>query len=379
MGPLHGVTIVEIGSIGPGPFCGMMLSDLGANVVRVERPDPQPYPELLHRGRSSIAVDLKHPEAAGLILRLVEQSDGLIEGFRPGVAERLGIGPEACLDRNAQLVYGRMTGFGQEGPLATVAGHDIDYIALSGALHPIGLAGGPPVVPLNLLGDFGGGGMLLAVGMLAGLLEAARSGQGQVIDAAMVDGSALLTTFVHSMLSAGLWSQHRGDNLLDGGAPFYGTYETSDGKYVAVGALEPKFFGVLLDRLGLDADSVPNQYDRSQWPRMRELFQRTFAKRTRAEWAGVFENADACVAPVLSLDEAPTHPHNRARRTFVEVEGRVQPAPAPRFSRTAVGIPGPVPKPGQDTDDVLESFGFRSEEIDALRAAQVVFCRRRKP
>ncbi|HDL49909.1 MAG TPA: CoA transferase, partial [Actinobacteria bacterium] len=218
MGPLHGVTIVEIGSIGPGPFCGMMLSDLGANVVRVERPDPQPYPELLHRGRSSIAVDLKHPEAAGLILRLVEQSDGLIEGFRPGVAERLGIGPEACLDRNAQLVYGRMTGFGQEGPLATVAGHDIDYIALSGALHPIGLAGGPPVVPLNLLGDFGGGGMLLAVGMLAGLLEAARSGQGQVIDAAMVDGSALLTTFVHSMLSAGLWSQHRGDNLLDGGA-----------------------------------------------------------------------------------------------------------------------------------------------------------------
>jgi len=378
MGPLHGVTIVEIGSIGPGPFCGMMLSDLGANVVRVERPDPQPYPELLHRGRSSIAVDLKHPEAAGLILRLVEQADGLIEGFRPGVAERLGIGPEACLDRNERLVYGRMTGFGQEGPLATVAGHDIDYIALSGALHPIGLAGGPPVVPLNLLGDFGGGGMLLAVGMLAGLLEAARSGRGQVIDAAMVDGSALLTTFVHSMLSAGLWSGRRGDNLLDGGAPFYDTYETSDGKYVAVGALEPKFFGVLLDGLGLDADSVPNQYDRSQWPRMRELFRRTFAKRTRAEWAGVFETADACVAPVLSPEEAPTHPHNRARRTFVEVDGRVQPAPAPRFGRTPVGTPGPVPKPGQDTDEVLESFGFQTEEIAALRAAHVVFCWRRE-
>ncbi|NOY55342.1 MAG: CoA transferase [Actinobacteria bacterium] len=374
MGPLNGVTIVEIGSIGPGPFCGMMLSDLGANVVRVERPDPQPYPELLHRGRASIAVDLKHPEAAGVVLRLVERADGLIEGFRPGVAERLGIGPDACLDRNPRLVYGRMTGFGQEGPLASVAGHDIDYIALSGALYPIGLAGGPPVVPLNLLGDFGGGGMLLAVGMLAGLLEAARSGRGQVVDAAMVDGSALLTTFVHSMLSAGLWSRRRGDNLLDGGAPFYGVYETSDGNYMAVGALEPKFFTELLDRLGLDTDAVPNQYDRSQWPRMRELFRRTFATRTRAEWTAIFDTADACVAPVLSLEEAPAHPHNRARRTFVEVEGIVQPAPAPRFGRTPVDTPGPVSKPGQDTEEVLESFGFRSEEIAALRAAHVVFC-----
>ena len=373
MGPLDGYRILEIGSIGPGPFCGMVLSDLGAKVIRVERPDPPPYPELLHRGRESIAIDLKQPSAAEVVLRLVEQADGLIEGFRPGVAERLGIGPQVCSGRNERLVYGRMTGYGQEGPLAHLAGHDIDYIAHSGAFHPIGQAGGPPVVPLNLLGDFGGGGMLLAVGMLAALLEAERSGRGQVVDAAMIDGSALLTTFVHSMVAAGLWSTRRGENLLDGGAPFYRTYETADGQFVAVGALEPQFFAELIEGLDLDPATVPDQYDREGWPDMREQFQRVFLTKTRAEWVAVFEGHDACVAPVLSLTEAPRSPHNRARHTFVEVQGRLQPAPAPRFSRTSTGLPGPVPKPGQDTDSVLEAVGYRRDEIAQLRRDGVIF------
>lgn len=372
MGPLDGYCILEIGSIGPGPFCGMVLSDLGAKVIRVERPDPPPYPELLHRGRSSIAVDLKHPASAELILRLVEQADGLIEGFRPGVAERLGFGPQACLERNVRLVYGRMTGYGQDGPMATIAGHDIDYIALSGALHPIGLAGGPPIPPLNLVGDFGGGGMLLAVGMLAGLLEVTRSGRGQVIDAAMIDGSALLTTFVRSMLAAGLWSSDRGENLLDGGAPFYRTYATSDGRHMAVGALEPKFFSILLDRLGLDGDAL-DQYDKDRWPEMRELFAQAFSTKTRTEWTSVFEGTDGCVVPVLSLEEAPSHPHHQARQTFIEVDGTLQPAPAPRFTRTSTDVPGPVPTPGQDTDAVLESFGFSRDEIRQLRSSRTVF------
>lgn len=371
MGPLDGFTIVEVGGIGPGPFCGMILADLGAEVVRVERPAPAPYPELLHRGRRSVAIDLKHGDAAEVVLRIVEQADGLIEGFRPGVVERLGIGPEECLARNSRLVYGRMTGFGQEGPYAHMAGHDIDYIALSGALHMIGPADGPPVVPLNLVGDFGGGGMLLAVGMLAALLHALQTGEGQVVDAAMVDGAALLTTFIHSMRTAGVWSDRRGENLLDGGAPFYRTYETADGRHVAVGALEPQFYARLLEGLGLDGD-LPDQYDRDGWPTLATRFAEVFRTRTRDEWVERFDGGDACVMPVLGPGEAPNDRHNRDRGTFVEVDGIVQPAPAPRFSRTSPDLPGSVPEPGRDSVNVLSRFGFGENEVEHLVRLGVV-------
>jgi alpha-methylacyl-CoA racemase len=372
MGPLDGVTIIEVASIGPGPFCGMMLADLGARVVRVERPEPRLYPEFLHRGRESIAIDLKEPGATDVILQMAAGADGLIEGFRPGVAERLGWGPDRALARNPRLVYGRVTGYGQEGPLATVAGHDIDYVALAGTLHLIGSAGGPPVVPLNLIGDFGGGGMLLAVGMLAALLEATRSGVGQVVDAAMIDGSALLATFIRGMLAAGLWDAPRGENLLDGGAPFYGVYETADHRYMAVGAIEPKFFSELLSGLELDPRSLPDQYDRSRWPELREVLGRAFASRTREEWDGVFKDTDACVAPVLTPAEASLHPHAVARGTFVDADGGVQPASAPRFGRTVAGAPGPIPTVGAHSTRVLESFGFGVAEIDDLLARHVV-------
>ena len=374
MGPLAGVRVVEVAGIGPGPFCAMVLADLGADVVRVDRPGAAlgPLPALLLRGRRSVVVDLKHPEGAGVVLDLVASADALLEGFRPGVAERLGIGPDACLARNPRLVYGRVTGWGQQGPWRQAAGHDIDYIALAGALHPIGPAGGPPVPPLNLLGDYGGGGMLLAFGVVAALLEAASSGRGQVVDAAMVDGAALLSTAVHELRALGLWRDERGGNLLDGGAPFYGVYETADGGHLAVGALEPRFFAELLARLGLDAAELPAQGDRDGWPALRERLAATFRTRTRDQWSELLAGTDACVAPVLSRAEAPDHPHNGARGTFVQVGGVTQPGPAPRFSRTPPAPPGPPPAPGQHTGEVLRDWGLDPDRVARLRAAGAV-------
>ena len=380
MGPLEGVRVIELAGIGPGPFCAMLLADLGADVVRIDRPagggaarDGERL-DLLGRGRRSVVVDLKHPRGPEVVLDLVAVADVLIEGFRPGVAERLGIGPAACLARNPRLVYGRMTGWGQGGPLRDAAGHDIAYIALAGALYPIGSAGGPPVPPLNLVGDFGGGGLLLAFGVACALLEAQRSGRGQVIDAAIVDGAALLTTMFHELAANGLWSDRRGGNLLDGGAPFYGVYETADGEHVAVGALEPRFYAELLNRLGLDPerDKLPDQMDRARWPELRERLAAAFKTRTRAEWSALLEGSDACAAPVLSLTEAPAHPHNRARGTFIQVGGTVQPAPAPRFSRTQPAPPTPPPAPGEHTDQVLTEWGIAPAAVAALRASGAI-------
>jgi alpha-methylacyl-CoA racemase len=374
MGPLQGFRVVELAGIGPGPFCAMLLTDLGAEVLAVERPasGPPGWPVLFARGRRRVAVDLKHPEGPGLVLDLVAAADALVEGFRPGVAERLGIGPDECLARNPRLVYGRVTGWGQEGPLARAAGHDIDYIALAGALHPVGPADGPPVPPLNLVGDFGGGGMLLALGVVAALLEAGRSGRGQVVDAAMVDGAALLTTQVHELLAAGLWNDRRGANLLDGSAPFYAVYETADGRHLAVGALEPRFYAELLERVGLGGEDLPAQLDRDGWPVLRERLAAQFRTRTRDEWCRLLEGSDACVAPVLSLVEAPTHPHNQARGTFVDVGGVVQPAPAPRFSRTPCAHPHPPAGPGEDPGQALAAWGLSPDEVERYRAAGAI-------
>ena len=376
MGPLHGVRVIELESLAPAPFGCMVLADLGADVLRVDRPGAGGHPVVqpsdpLVRGRRSIRLNLKDPAGLAVLLRLVEGADVLVEGYRPGVAERLGFGPEVCLERNPRLVYARMTGWGQHGPLAGAAGHDIDYIAVAGSLDPIGRAGERPVPPLNLLGDFGGGGMLLAVGVLAALLERERSGRGQVVDAAMVDGSALLATFIHGLRAAGAWQDQRGSNLLDGGAPFYDTYQTADGKFIAVGALESKFYAELLDRLGLDAAELPAQLDRSGWPVLRERLTAAFAQRTQAEWVAVFDGSDACVTPVLSMADAPGHPHNLARGTFIEVGGVCQPAPAPRFSRTPAAVPDPPPVPGSDTEAVLASLGYSPAEITALREKQI--------
>jgi alpha-methylacyl-CoA racemase len=380
MGPLQGVKVVEFAGIGPGPFCGMLLSDLGAEVVRIDRaggPSPftaifSPRQDVLSRGRRSLALDLKHPEAVAAALQLLERADILLEGYRPGVMERLGLGPEVCLARSPRLIYGRMTGWGQTGPLAGAAGHDLDYIALSGALHAIGSAGGPPVPPLNLVGDFGGGGMLLAFGVLAALLEARSSGRGQVVDAAMSDGSALLMASLYGLQAAGGWKPERGTNLLDGGAPFYGTYRCADGKYLAVGPIEPRFFALLVAALGLDPDLLGEQFDEAAWPRHRALLAEAFLARSRDEWMARLEGVDACVAPVLDLEEAPRHPHHLARGTFVDLEGVVQPAPAPRFSRSAAGIQGPPPELGADTDAVLSDWGFSLERIASLHASGAV-------
>ncbi len=378
MGPLSGIKIVEIAGIGPGPFCAMMLADMGADVLRVDRPGGHgvaldPARDLLNRGRRSVAVDLKHDAGPGVVLRLVDYADVLIEGFRPGVAERLGIGPEVCLERNPGLVYGRMTGWGQDGPLARTAGHDIDYIALAGALHPIGRGGERPVPPLNLVGDFGGGAMFLAFGIAAALVERERSGRGQVVDAAMVDGAAVLTTMFHGMLASGAWSsEERGANLLDTGAPFYEVYETADGGYIAVGAIEPQFYAELLERTGLAGEDLPHQHDRAAWPEMKERFAALFRSRTREDWVAAFEGSDACFAPVLSLAEAPQHPHNKQRGTFTEVAGVVQPAPAPRLSRTPGAVQGPPPQPGEHTIAALADWGFQPEEIETLAAAGAI-------
>lgn len=376
MGPLHGCRIVELAGIGPGPFAAMLLADMGAEVVRVDRPSrggapdlgisvPRTYSTLL-RSRRSARVDLKDPAGTEVVLRLIESADALIEGFRPGVTERLGLGPDVCLARNPRLVYGRMTGWGQDGPLASAAGHDINYIALAGALHSIGPAGGPPIVPLNLVGDFGGGGVYLALGLLAGIIEARTSGLGQVVDAAMVDGAASLMASAYGMHGAGLHGDERGTNLIDGGAFYYGTYETADGRFVAIGSIERRFYDELLAVLELDPADIPDRDDRVRWPEHRERLAAVFRTRTRDEWTKRMEGTDVCYAPVLDLHEAPEHEHNRARGTFVEVDGVVQPAPAPRFSRTASAIQAPPCSPGADTAEVLADWGFSEDELRVL-------------
>ena len=378
-GPLTGVKIVELAGLGPAPFAGMMLADAGADIVRVDRFERATYPphqdahvDLMNRGRRSVAMDLKHPEAVELVLRLVEGADGLMEGFRPGVTERLGLGPEVCHARNPKLVYGRMTGWGQDGPMASAAGHDIDYIALAGALEPIGRAGDRPLPPLNLVGDFGGGGMLLAFGMLAAMLQPGETGEGQVVDAAMVDGAASLMTMTFTLMAAGMWSGPRGTNLLDTGAHFYEVYETADGGYFAVGAIEPQFYAELIRLLGLELEELPPQMDRDSWPEMKERFAALFATKTRAEWEAIFDGKDACAAPVLSPSEAVDYPHNRVRRTFTEVAGVVQPSPSPRFGRTPGAIRRPPPNPGQHADEVLTEWGVSSEEIASLRKSAAI-------
>ncbi|MGA3540402.1 CaiB/BaiF CoA transferase family protein [Micromonosporaceae bacterium DT194] len=362
-GPLAGLRVVELAGLGPGPFATMLLSDLGADVVRVDRPGPgtpfgPPDKDLLNRGKRSVLVDLKHTHGAEVVLALAQRADILVEGWRPGVAERLGVGPEPALARNPALVYGRMTGWGQQGPLAHTAGHDIDYIALAGALHPVGPAQGPPQIPLNLVGDFGGGALYLVVGCLAALHVARGTGRGQVVDAAIVDGAAHLTTGLSGLMAAGLWQAQRGSNLLDGGAPFYSVYGTADGEHMAVGALEPQFYAELLRLLGLDGEELPAQHDVSGWPKLRARFAEVFAGRTREEWARHFEGTDACVAPVLSLGEAPQHPHLSARGTFTDEFGIRQPAPAPRFSQTPGRVAGPPPHPGAHTESVLSEWGL---------------------
>jgi len=378
-GPLEGLRIIELAGLGPAPFAGMMLSDAGADIIRIDRSDRATYPpreephvDLMNRGRRSVAVDLKHPDGVALVLRLVEGADGLMEGFRPGVAERLGLGPDECLARNPKLVYGRMTGYGQEGPMAQAAGHDIDYIALSGALEAIGRAGERPLPPLNLVGDFGGGGMLLAYGMLAAILGARVTGNGQVVDAAMVDGAASLMTMTYTLRAAGIWQDARGTNLLDTGAHFYEVYETSDQGYLGVGAIEPQFYAELMRLLGLGDEDLSTQMDRTTWPAMKERFAAIFASRTRAEWEEVFAGSDACVAPVLSATEAPDHPQNKVRATFTEVAGVVQPAPAPRFLSTPGAIRRPPPNPGQHADEALADWGLSADEVAGLRGSGAI-------
>src|SRR5688572_1165211 len=375
MGPLHGVRVLELEAIGPGPFCGMMLADMGADVLLVDRPsDPrlgfgrERWYDVMLRGRRSVTLDLKSEQGGDVALALAERADVLIEGFRPGVLERLGLGPDVLLARNPKLVVGRVTGWGQQGPLAARAGHDINYIALSGALHAIGRAEDAPVPPLNLVGDFGGGGMLLAFGIACALLEARRSGRGQIVDAAMIDGASLLTTMFWGMTAAERWSERRGDNVLDGAAPWYATYETKDGRSVAVGAIEPKFYAELLQRLGLDGEALPAQEDRAGWQVLRERLARCFRTRTRDEWVHEFEGSDACVAPVLTFSEAAVHPHNAARAGHANVGGVVQPAPAPRMSRTPGAVRGPPPERGGGGRAALRDWGFSDAKIDALRA-----------
>jgi alpha-methylacyl-CoA racemase len=361
MGPLQGIKVIELASIGPGPFACMLLSDMGAEVLRLARSDVpallgQPMADPVSRGRPTIPVDLKQPADVEFVLSLGERADALVEGFRPGVMERLGLGPDELLARNPRLVFGRMTGYGQDGPLARVAGHDINYISIAGALGAIARDGERPLFPLNLLGDYGAGGMLLGFGVVCALLEARSSGRGQIVDAAMVEGTALLTTIFHGLRATGIWSDRAGTNVLDSGAHFYEVYETSDGRHVAVGALEPQFYAELLGALEIDPDEMP-QWDRDRWPEFKQRFAEIFRSRTRAQWAERLEPADACTTPVLGLGEAPDHHHNRARNTFVEIDGLRQPAPAPRFSRTA-----PEVRPA-DLDRALAAWGISREQL----------------
>ena len=356
-GPLSDLCVIELGGIGPGALAGMILADLGAEVIRVERPGTQqpflpPTADLLNRGKKSVQLDLKSPEGVEAVLALCESADVLVEGYRPGAAERLGLGPEVVHSRNPRIVYGRMTGWGQDGPLAQRAGHDIGYIAITGALHAIGDAGGPPQIPLSLVGDFGGGATYLVMGVLSALLDSRRTGQGQVVDAAIIDGTNHLMVAVHALLSCGRWVDERGVNLFDGGCPFYSVYETADGKYMAVGALEPQFYAELLRQLQVDADPH-SQHDRASWPVLRATLAEAFRRQTQAEWTAVFESTDACVAPVLSVREAGAHPQMAARGNVIEVDGVSQPAPAPRFSGYPVATPTPPAVPGQHTREIL--------------------------
>ena len=378
MGPLHGLRIIEIEGLGPAPFAGMMFADMGAEVISVTRRSladgAQPQNSISERGKKSIALNLKDPRAVEALLNLCETADALIEGFRPGVAERLGIGPEECMARNPKLVYGRMTGWGQTGPLSQAAGHDINYISLSGALHGIGRAGDKPVPPLNLVGDFGGGGMFLAFGVVSAMLEAQRSGAGQVVDVSMVEGSAALMHMMYSYLNteAFNWQDERGVNVLDTGAHFYEVYETQDGKYLSVGPIEPQFYQLFKEKIGLDEDTFGGQFDVARWPELKEKLVAVFKTRTRDAWCELLEGTDACVAPVLSMREAPLHPHNKARESFVEVGGHVQPGPAPKFSRSRPEVPQPAPRQGQHTDEVLAEAGYDQAQLAALRAEGVL-------
>jgi alpha-methylacyl-CoA racemase len=386
MGPLEGVRIVELAGIGPAPFCAMLLSDMGAEVIRVDRAANVGHDDsrvggptgeehrfnLLARGRRNIAVDLKNPAGVAAVLRLIDRADALIEGFRPGVMERLGLGPSLCLARNPKLVYGRMTGWGQDGPIAHTAGHDINYIALSGVLHTIGEAGGPPVPPLNLVGDFGGGALYLAMGVLAGIISARIGGKGQVVDCSMVEGSASLMTMMYAALASGAWTEERGKNRTDGGAHYYHVYETKDGEHVAIGSIEPQFYALLLQHTGLAGESLPEQTDRAQWPAIQQRLARIFKTKTRAEWTAIMEETDICFAPVLRMSEALAHPHNRHRESFVEVDGIAQPAPAPRFLGTPTQIQRPPARIGEHTDAVLKDWGFSADEIAQLHQSGAV-------
>jgi alpha-methylacyl-CoA racemase len=376
MGPLNGVKIIEVGGIGPGPFCGMMLSDMGAEIIRVDRKGQQSRVgsqyDILHRGRRSIGVDLKKPEGVELLLKLVEQADALQEGFRPGVMEKLGLGPDVCLQRNPRLVYGRMTGWGQEGPISQAAGHDINYIAVTGALYSIGRPDQNPVPPLNLIGDFGGGGMLLAFGIACALFETQRSGKGQVIDAAMVDGSAALMAMFYGQRAAGLWTDQRGANFLDTGAHYYDTYETADGKWVSVGSIEPQFYALLLKHSGIDDPEFQGQNDREKWPEFKKKIGEIFKTKTRDEWCEIMEGSDVCFGPVLTMGEALEYPQNVARKTFVEIEGVPQPAPAPRFSRTNPEIRGPALMGPEYAEAALSDWGITPDEIEKLKTADVI-------
>ncbi len=375
MGPLKGLKIIEMAGIGPGPFCGMVLADLGAEIIRIDRASAigtGSKKEPSNRGKKSIAVDLKAKEGVEVVLKLVETADAIFEGFRPGVMERLGIGPEVCLARNDRIVFGRMTGWGQEGPLANAAGHDINYISLSGALAAIGRPGFPPVPPLNLIGDFGGGGMLLALGLVAALLESKESKQGQVVDAAMTDGSALLMTMIYSMQSSGMWKTTMGSNLLDGGSHFYDTYECKDGKFISIGSIEPQFYALLCQIAELDEKVFSKQMSRDLWPEQKEEIKKIFLKKTRDEWCELMEGTDVCFAPVLDMSEAPQHPHNKERKTFIDLEGVTQPAPAPRFSRTEPEVVSSPSIVGEHTNEVLSSIGLSEEDISTLKTSGAV-------
>ncbi len=385
-GPLKGFVIVEIAGIGPAPFCGMVLADLGATVIRVDRVSAVSgsnvdesdeisktnKTDILNRNKYSIGVDLKSPKAVEIVLKLCEAADGFLEGFRPGVAEKLGIGPKNCLSRNPKLVYGRMTGWGQEGPMAPWAGHDINYIALSGVLSGIGRSEGPPVPPMNLLGDFGGGGMYLAMGMLAGILNAQKSNQGQIVDAAMVDGAAILASMIFGMKALGFWTDKKGENLLDTGAHFYEVYETKDGQYISVGAIEPQFYAEFI-RLGeIDDPEFNNQWDRNNWPNLKEKLKKKFLTKTLNEWVDLYKDSDACVAPVLTMDDAHENEHIKFRKTYVEVEGVLQPAPGPRFSETSLSNPTPPPMPGVHTREVLAAMNYSENDLNDLFGQGIV-------
>lgn len=368
-GPLKGIKVIELAGIGPGPFAAMMLSDMGAEVIRLERAGTAGLGggswNYTHRGRPSVACNLKSPAAVEMVLDLCEGADALIEGFRPGVTEKLGVGPDDCFARNPKLVYGRMTGYGQDGPMASVAGHDMNYISIAGALGQFKRVGEKPLFPINMVGDYGGGGMFLAFGVVCAILEAKASGAGQVVDTSMVEGTAVLMTMIHAMNGMGMWKEP-GTNLLDSGAHFYETYETSDGGFLAIGAIEPQFYAELLRLMELDAEEFP-QMDQARWPEFKEKFQAVFATKTRDEWAKILEPAEACATAVYGMDDAPSHPHNVARETFIEVGGKVQPAPAPRFSKTPSGVPTPPSDPGADTDEGLAAWGFSPEKIAELK------------